>query len=317
MEMKHGMLMLLSVLFLSSCGVKIEPVEQSYSLKVEGVTSVLYEELQPQYTAGTEVEVKVSMLCDADVYVYLNEERINQEYNSNHDSIYWSYHFTMPAKDSVLRLDIFTVEYDYLVNLIPALKETINQKTFTSITLSESYIGTPPGSLITHSKSVDETDLKQAKIMFSSPLCKQDPSHIEGGKALTYAFSFEEETFYFHFSNDEIIIQNETYQYINDFYYLSNPESVYYSIDTMNTSFDVFDCSTNEKVNIIQNLANIYFQAWSGSMDDNEPMYRIETIMTPIYVYDIDRIRIKDTFYKVISETNFYELFQIELVNEQ
>ena len=115
--------------FLICLGAACESHSNRYKLTVNDPNGYLLSELSDlaeEYEAGEEVSVKVAGLSGASIYVYLNDREITDRETVNTDGwFYETYTFVMPARDSVLTIDVhtiippiieeaeFTVNYDY------------------------------------------------------------------------------------------------------------------------------------------------------------------------------------------------------------
>lgn len=75
-----------------------QPVGERYNVTVADTDNFLHEPLKDKYRVGTEVEIKIDMVTDIGVYVFVNDERINQSGWDN-DNYYIIYKFTMPEED--------------------------------------------------------------------------------------------------------------------------------------------------------------------------------------------------------------------------
>lgn len=78
---------------------------ETYSLAVEGATGLLTSELLAKYAAGEKVTFTTKVLIDACIAAYLNGEYIGLGNDmETEEGTRWVYSFTMPAKDSILRV---------------------------------------------------------------------------------------------------------------------------------------------------------------------------------------------------------------------
>ena len=115
--------------FLICLGAACESHSNRYKLTVNDPYGYLLSELSDlaeEYEAGEEVSVKVAGLSGVSLYVYVNDREITDRETVNTDGwFYETYMFVMPARDSVLTIDVhtiippiieeaeFTVNYDY------------------------------------------------------------------------------------------------------------------------------------------------------------------------------------------------------------
>ncbi|HAQ56914.1 MAG TPA: hypothetical protein DCR44_05915 [Acholeplasmatales bacterium] len=81
----------------------VDSNENYYSLELINFSDFLIEPLASQYQAGMLVEVTTAIIYDADLVLYLNNEKITQTWS---DVPFWKYEFTMPGMDSILEFKV-------------------------------------------------------------------------------------------------------------------------------------------------------------------------------------------------------------------
>ncbi len=74
---------------------------QMYNVNLIGQTNFLIDTYNGQYQSGTIFEVKTTILCDADIEVYVNQKKIEK---THYDSDYWGYAFMMPSQDVTIEI---------------------------------------------------------------------------------------------------------------------------------------------------------------------------------------------------------------------
>ncbi len=77
----------------------------TYKVTVTGAVNFLAENLCAEYASGQRVCVKTDILIDADIAVYVNDTKIEQDKTSN-DPNYWYYWFEMPNEDVVVKIEV-------------------------------------------------------------------------------------------------------------------------------------------------------------------------------------------------------------------
>lgn len=86
---------------------------ETYNLEVIKGEDLLIESLNNKYWENTNIEIKTTVLYDADIEVHVNGKNIKK---SHDDSDYWGYAFTMPSKDVVIELIVISggwiINYD-------------------------------------------------------------------------------------------------------------------------------------------------------------------------------------------------------------
>lgn len=124
--MKRALLLLLAVLFLAGCAGQTgnagqgsgtdyselqteSAAEKFFSIRYElGDTEDDFLATPTNAKAGDLVEIRTQVLIDADIHVYLDNEKEVQK--SHYDSDYWGYSFTMPSKDVLVTAKPYTKE---------------------------------------------------------------------------------------------------------------------------------------------------------------------------------------------------------------
>ena len=124
--MKRALLLLLALLLLAGCAGQTGNAGQGSGTDysdlptesgTEKVFSIRYElggmeddflATPANAKAGELVEIRTQVLIDADIHVYLDNEKEVQK--SHYDSDYWGYSFTMPSKDVVVTAKPYTKE---------------------------------------------------------------------------------------------------------------------------------------------------------------------------------------------------------------
>ena len=155
-----------------------------YKVTVTGEDE-LFERLNDKYEAGTEVEVKLNVITDVSLYVFVNGERVEQ---SHYDSDYWGYKFTMPEEDITVFITTnefygveecaFGVPFYWANGLSPANVIKIKRE--------RSIDGSPENVETTY--TTDKTDIENICAVFN---CKLQPCanpQITGSYFTAYTF---------------------------------------------------------------------------------------------------------------------------------
>lgn len=78
-----------------------------YNLTAEDSQGYLIEELKDSYSAGESVTVKIGILYDANLTVYLNGEKLNdKKLIDTEGNSHWEYYFVMPSHDVVISFEV-------------------------------------------------------------------------------------------------------------------------------------------------------------------------------------------------------------------
>ena len=79
--------------------------DKEYALFITGETELLYAPLESSYDGGDTVTVKINMPTDTKVVVTVNGENVEGgPVKENDRYTHWEYVFTMPDKDSTLKI---------------------------------------------------------------------------------------------------------------------------------------------------------------------------------------------------------------------
>lgn len=74
---------------------------EKYKVEVTGSEGLLITPILPFYKAGEVVEIKTSVIHDAGIYIYVNDEKIPM---THFDSDYWGFEFVMPAENVTVHI---------------------------------------------------------------------------------------------------------------------------------------------------------------------------------------------------------------------
>lgn len=172
-------LLLVTIICLSSCDVsEIANSFDVYQVTVTGSKNYLGEPLLPYYRAGDTVEIKVPKICDAEIYVYVNNEKLS---GIEYDRDYNLFEFEMPNEDVTVHLtfDPFygreNYTFDELLYWIKYLGDdvyTINSVALVIDNFSDET------SFIERRYSEKQEDIEKIKAITEQPLIKVDDSEV-------------------------------------------------------------------------------------------------------------------------------------------
>ncbi|MDE7440443.1 MAG: hypothetical protein K2N23_08050, partial [Clostridia bacterium] len=158
-----------------------------YRVTATGIDDLFYEPLENLYEADTEVEVKLNVITDVSLYVFVNDKRVEQ---SHYDSDYWGYKFTMPHADIVIH--ITTDEY-YGVEIcdfdVPFYwVKYCQSENVVKIQRERGYYGVSPDILPEVVYITDKAEIENICTIFNCKLKPIPNPHIDGGGYVTYTF---------------------------------------------------------------------------------------------------------------------------------
>lgn len=158
-----------------------------YNVTVTGVDHLFYEQLKDKYKAGTEVEVKLNVITDVGLYVFVNDKRVTQ---SHYDSDYWGYKFTMPEEDIEVYITfdayhgVELCNFDEVFYWVNYLKNGEVVKIKCETDFNNPNLGISPEiNYIT-----DKEEIENICAVFDSKLKPCAAPQIAGGSCVTYTF---------------------------------------------------------------------------------------------------------------------------------
>lgn len=156
---------------------------------VTGIDDLFYEPLENLYEIGTEVEVKLNVITDIDLYVFVNGKRIER---SHYDSDYWGYKFTMPKEEVDVVIHITSDKYYGVENCdfnVPFYwVDYCKPNSVVKIKCESGYIGVCPDILPEIIYTTDKTDIENVCAIFNYKLKPCANPHIDGGSYVIYTF---------------------------------------------------------------------------------------------------------------------------------
>lgn len=158
-----------------------------YRVTVTGIDDLFYEQPEKLYEAGTEVEVKLDVITDMSLYVFVNDKRVAQ---SHYDSDYWGYKFTMPEED----ITIFITANEYHGVEICDFSEPfywvnyLKKDEVVKIKCKTGYIGVSPDTPSDVKYTTDKTEIENICAVFNCKLKPCSNPQIEGGYYVVYTF---------------------------------------------------------------------------------------------------------------------------------
>ena len=211
MKMKKVIALSLIISIGLCCFTACDAFDDYYKVEVIDTTDSLIEPLKSRYEAGTLVEIKTYVIYDANIYVFLDGEKVPM---SHYDSDYWGYKFVMPKKNVSIYLttdpyygkDEF--EFQELNSWIRYLENGISKVSIKTTNFADE------GSFIETRYSSKPWDVDNFKNILTKRLIKTDNSLTPTLKK-EYSFIFpspySDEDFGSIYFYDELHISNDGY----------------------------------------------------------------------------------------------------------
>ncbi|MBQ7913421.1 MAG: hypothetical protein IJ308_06760 [Clostridia bacterium] len=268
-----------------------EPVHITFEVKsLEDVEyDITYETTEylmgdyPTLAKGGEwVHITTHVILDADLWVYVNGERVEA---APTDSTFWEYNFIMPHKTAYITFEV--VSPSYLTEFEPWLAE-ISAEDIAEIKESNEIAGIAPGHLITHYTVTDGESISQLLRRYQSlgmRLCKDD-CYVTGGLSRTVTITLKGEvtqTMNFY----QGLYMPTSFSSLTH-YHVENMPSVAectnaatsYSFITISGNCDIFELDYENggeahQVGEGNFLADLEFAEYHGAVPENLPPYYI------------------------------------------
>lgn len=301
-----------------------------FNVEVTGSIDLLMEEIKSSYKVGSEIEVKLGVILDADAEVYVNGEKILK---THFDSDYWGYTFIMPNEDVTLEIKVVSSEsvYFYLdefYSQIASLKQE-------DIIMAKITKQNGLADIAEISYSTDEQDLLNMFYLLKGPMLKATQEEInyaifsEDIGSLIYEIVTLDSTFSITLYGGLLCINNEYYRFLNQFDDFLNPlpciENDYYIETPLFATRKFFEFSVTFKDgvkssvvgldNIVTNsLQELFNTSYSNEyLIDNYVALYFERI-EPISSNQLDDIIYTELFIEngEVYVTKHYKIDQLE-----
>ncbi|HBF67786.1 MAG TPA: hypothetical protein DDW20_00480 [Firmicutes bacterium] len=179
-----------------------------------------------------------------------------------------------------------------------------------------------PGLLNTNNYSNDKNDILSVCKMFNTRVKKQFISYCYGcSNNFSYSYFVDGVEYeigvnqysqgYFMNVYDEKAKQNFDYVYDQSiqFPYIVNYETTF-SIENYGAEFEIYEIDNKNVYKKISYLSEIEFiEATDEEMPNNEAVYFLDGLSKDLLIYSPKIIKYGDTFYKIVSNKDFSDLF--------
>lgn len=279
-----------------------------YSVTVTGIDYLFHEQLEDKYKAGEEVEVKLSVITDVSLYVFVNEKRVSQ---SHYDSDYWGYKFTMPEEDITvfITMDAYhgveSCDFKdafYMLNYFKT-EDVIKIKCETS------YFGVSPDTPSEVKYTTDKTNIENICAVFNCKLQPSAPPQITGGYYTVYTFYTADGQFELPISNGyavSISFSSADYFKIVGF----TPPAIA-NADSQCKKFNFGSClvysdeALQNKTGKFAYLSYLEFNESQENVDGKTPTAYVDTRYGTLKVIDDRTFTFNGSTYKVVGEEDF------------
>lgn len=250
--------------------------DKEYNLHISGETNVLITELKGKYRQGEVVEIATSVICDADLYIYLNGERIRQ---TSADAPYWTYCFTMPARDSELFFDITSTQYLMLNAVCPFLVSTDVNK-ITQIRIENGNETVVDGVLKEIRYWDSDADIEDIFNQLAEMTMVEIPRNMAqiAGAGYKKISIFTEDGVHEIVAGDGCIIAFDGKYYRMGQLSGSSDVPVYNSFVTHSKNVNVCRKSDGSTVGEFSDLGKLEFCEYNGSIDGYSQQYYLDTV---------------------------------------
>lgn len=313
------LLAIVSIVGLVSC----VSTNDLYTLSVEIENSQLSSSIisypkSKKYKAGTTLNVKTSIIMDAGIYVYLN----NNEVKQIDEKGFWIYSFEMPAKDSSLyiTMDQFYGRDEYTFGSIFGWTNYIEEKDIIRIK-HKTEIASPyvfSNAIYTE----DRTDISLFYDLLQEPLVrfKNTQQLKSGGKTseITYFMNdyshelsiLDDNIVYWHdFSNSAYFkFKNEQYRVPE----IKQPSLECHTFSYLfrlkgNTDVFYYQEESDEWINKgkFRDVFAFEFVEYVGDVSSNYYAYIDTGYYGKIYIYSNTLFEYKEKFYEIVGDYNF------------
>ncbi|MDE5566462.1 MAG: hypothetical protein K2I77_05700, partial [Anaeroplasmataceae bacterium] len=210
--------LLMIILTISSCdnnsSYSKKPKKDYYQLSVTSeIVDVLDLPENGYYKAGCILEIKAAICTDVGMYVYLNNEKMECEYED--DYLYWT--FSMPKKDSTIHItrNEFYGKDVYAFEEVFSEVKFLNEENVIKIREELGYYGVSSENFTEISYTENPNDIKDILTIFDQPLKVVEYEKITGGGYRKYSF-YEKNSIRYDLliSNGSIVLQ-----YFSDAYF--------------------------------------------------------------------------------------------------
>ena len=316
--MKKSLALLLLVAICLGTLVGCNGIGVFYSVKVTGSVSHLASPIMPIYRAGTVVEIKTHIICDAGIYIFVNDEQIPRV--SSKDG-YPTYSFVMPAENVTIHitLDPFYGEDEYgLDELYPdTMYLELYKDSIDKICIRIDDL-TDINGFVENRYSSSENDIQKVISMFDQRvLIAENGSSHDASIKRPYSFYYQDSEFgeahfydnYYHwndFSSYQLFKLKDENYCLPD---IESPDLITYSFDYRGEwsyikRYDDESFSTRFSVS-----SYFEFVPYDGTQIDTEPTFYIDSKYGNINLLSPTVFELNGEYYEIVSGEGYWAYY--------
>ena len=313
-------LLLVIVICLNSCDIsEITNNVDVYRVTVTGETEHLGNIVLPFYKAGDTVEMKIPKICDAEISVYVNDEKLS---GVEYDSDYNLFEFVMPHEDVTVHLtfDSFygrvNYTFDELLYWVENLETGIGGVPINGVSVTINNFSDET-SFIEKRYSEKQQDIDSFKAITDQPLVKSDYEVlVETNCAFTYTFYCNDnpytsdwvgdlefaDNFFSHFYN--LTSYPQPFKFENPNYTLptiENPDYVTYSFRREPRVIYVEKYNDDSFSERYDYMTYVEFVPYEGSELDIEPEFYFDTKCGRVNLLNSTVFELNGEYYEIVS----------------
>ena len=313
-------ILLVTILCLSSCNIsEIINKFDAYRVTVTGETEHLGQPLLPFYKAGDTVEIKVDIIIDAEISVYVNNEKLS---SIGYDKDYNLYEFEIPNEDVTVHLtfDPFYGRENYtfeeLLYWVKRLETGIGEVPINGVSLIINNYSDET-SFIEKRYSEKQEDIDKIKAITKQPLIKVDDTDVGDTEIfLTYTFYCKdnpytgdwvgdlefENGFFSHLYNETSFPQS--FRFENSDYVLpaiEDPDYVTYSFRREPRIIYVKKYDDDSYSERYDYMTYVEFVSYEGPELDIEPEYYFDNKCGRINLLTSTVFELNGEYYEIVS----------------
>ena len=292
-------LLVMCSLFLVSCE------KEMYTLTLTGSSDHIINKLKSSYEYNEEVVVKIPIIHDASLYVFLNGEEIEAEFSEEERA--YIFRFNMPRTDSVLHLTfdnfygVTNTTFDdvfWWVSRVNNLIEVVSTERPKEST-----------EFITVKYSIDSTDLNNYLSMFDEELLRYDPEELNfNGHTDVLIKCSENESHEIRFIDNYIewydFSSSQLFKFSNSNYNvpsITNPYKVTYKFKYNGRSSDLKRIIDDKFISHYTSIESIEFVPYEGSEEFEEASYYLDSNYGKIELIDDNHFKLNDKYYEIVN----------------
>lgn len=328
-------LLLVFIICFNSCDIsEVTSAFDVYRVTVTGETDYLGQSLLPFYKAGDTVEIKVHTIHDAEISVYVNNERLS---STGYDNDYNFFEFVMPNEDVTVYLtfDPFygkeNYTFDELLYWVENLETGIGGVPINGVSVTINNFSDET-SFIEKRYSQKQQDIDSFKAITDQPLVKSDYEVlVETNCAFTYTFYCNDnpytgdwvgdlefaDNFFSHFYN--LTSYPQPFKFENPNYTLptiENPDYVTYSFRREPRVIYVEKYNVDSFSERYDHMMYVEFVPYEGPALDIEAEFYFDTKCGRVNLLNDTVFELNGKYYEIVSGQSSWAYTILNLENK-